>query len=294
MINKATLHMTNKAIILGIFSLVVLAFSANLRADYIEPSAVKVEIKTYQPVKSELPMGEYLYDISWQGIPVGQAGIDVDSSGTNYKVIAFAKSGKVIDLFYTLRHTSESEFSLKTFAPLSFLTQQTENSKFKKAEVSFLANGVIKSYIEKNGKKEDEREFVSEQELRDPISAAFFARSIDVKVGEESTFQIYNAKHRYLITFYVEGVDRIKILDKEREAYRITPRIQKLTDTEGEKRFRKGTIWMATDDSRDILKMESEVLIGSVKAILKTYKSKSQIQEDPSVEVARARLKDLE
>lgn len=285
------MRITNKPIILGIFSLIFLVFSANLHADYIEPNAVQVEIKTYEPVKNELPMGQYIYDVSWQGIPVGQAGINVNSSGVNYKVVAFAKSGKVIDLIYTLRHTSESEFSLKTFAPLTFLTQQTENSKFKKAEVSFLTNGMIKSFIEKNGKKEDEREFGPEQELRDPISAAFLARSIDVKVGEEATFQIYNAKHRYLITFKVEGVDTIKILDTEREAYRITPSIQKLTDTEGEKRFRKGTVWMATDDTRDILKMESEVLVGSIKATLKAYNPKPQFQDDPSVGVERARLK---
>ena len=48
---------------------------------------------------------------------------------------------------------------------------------------------------------------------------------------------------------------------------------------------------MATDDTRDILKMESEVLIGSVKATLKSFKPSTEVQEKPDVEVARARLK---
>ncbi len=266
-------------------------FCSYVLADYIEPSAIQVNIKSYDPVKQTLPRGEYVYDISWQGIPVGQAGVDVDALGENFKVVASAKSAKVIDLFYSLRHKSESEFNQKTYTPVHFLTQQTENRKFKKAEVSFLENGHIQSYIEKNGKKSEEREFVPERELRDPISAAFLARSIDIKVGEESTFQIYNAKHRYLITFHVDGIEKIHVSDREREAYVITPRIEKLTDTDGEKRFRKGTIWMATDDTRDILKMESEVLIGSVKATLRSYKAKSQVSDKSDVGIVRARLK---
>lgn len=278
-----------KSAILALLTVTVM-FQSEAMADYIEPGTIKVGLVSSKPVLSTLPTGKYYYEVAWQGIPVGEAGVEVFKEDNNMKVLASAKSGRVIDLVYTLRHTSESEFSLNTFQPLKFHIEQTENSKLKKVEVDFPSPGLIKSFIEKNGKKEEVREFFSEDEIRDPISAAFLARSINVEIGKEASFQIYNGKHRYLITFLPEAVEKIKILNVERDAYKISPSIKKLTDSDGEKRFRKGTIWMAVDETRDILKMESEVLVGSVRATLKAYNQQGT-EVTPDVSLVRARLK---
>ena len=55
------------------------------------------------------------------------------------------------------------------------------------------------------------------------------------------------------------------------EAFRVVPSVKKLTDTEGEKKFRSATLWIAADETREVLKMESEVWIGSVTAKLQRF-----------------------
>ena len=52
-------------------------------------------------------------------------------------------------------------------------------------------------------------------------------------------------------------------------ADRVVPTVQKLTDTEGEKRIQSCKMWVSADERREILRLESKVFVGSVTAELK-------------------------
>lgn len=256
-------------------------------ADYVEPSSVSVSVAKYPIVKDALKPLKYFYDIKWQGIPVGSAVVDVtlgDSKSRGmllkdysaevisqddlYSIKAEAKSAKAIDVFYKLRHESESLLRKSTFSPLRFQTWQTENSRIKKAEVKFKQDGLIDSFSEKDGKIERQNVFTSSSFILDPISAAFFARSIPIEVGGRAEFDVFNGKHRYLIVFNVVSKEVVEIMGKKREAYKTVPEVRKLTDTEGEKRLTEAALWIAADDSREVLKLESKVFVGRVGAVL--------------------------
>ena len=86
--------------------------------------------------------------------------------------------------------------------------------------------------------------------------------------AEDPSFDVFNGTDRYLISFHVVGREKIKVAGKEYDAFKIRPSVKKLTDTEGEKRLRKVYVWVSTDGSREVLKLESEVLLGSVSAKL--------------------------
>lgn len=245
-------------------------------ADYIPPSQVVVRTQAYQPQETNFPRGSYDYQVSWQGIPVGSASIRI---GTTYRdgkkmldVEATARSGKVVNLLYELRHRSESVFSARELKPVEFLSQQTENSKFTNIEINFSPDGSIHAKttngnLNSQGKSE-EVSFKSENATFDPISAAFLARSLPVDPAEDRSFDVFNGRHRYLISFHVVGREKITVAGKEYDAFKIEPLVKKLTDTEGEKRLRKVYLWVSTDGSREILKLEGEVFIGSVSAKL--------------------------
>ena len=245
-------------------------------ADYIPPSQVVVRTQAYQPQETNFPRGSYDYQVSWQGIPVGSASIRI---GTTYRdgkkmldVEATARSGKVVNLLYELRHRSESVFSARELKPVEFLSQQTENSKFTNIEINFSPDGSIHAKttngnLNSQGKSE-EVSFKSENATFDPISAAFLARSLPVDPAEDRSFDVFNGRHRYLISFHVVGREKITVAGKEYDAFKIKPLVKKLTDTEGEKRLRKVYLWVSTDGSREILKLEGEVFIGSVSAKL--------------------------
>jgi len=245
-------------------------------ADYIPPSRVIVRTKAYQPQETNFPRGSYEYEISWQGVPVGSASIRIGSTSRGGRkmldVEATARSTKVVGVFYELRHRSESIFSAQDLKPVEFLSQQTENSRFTSIDVNFSPDGVIRAKVVK-GKvnspgKTEEVVFKSENATFDPITAAFLARSLPINPAEDLSFDIFNGQHRYLISFHVVGREKIKVAGKDYDAFKVEPRVKKLTDSQGEKRLRKAYLWVSADGSREVLKLESEVFFGSVSAKL--------------------------
>jgi len=244
-------------------------------AEYIPPSKVAVRTQSYQPQQTDFPLGSYDYEVAWEGIPVGIATVRVGTTHRGGKkmldVEATARSGGIVSLFYKLRHRSESIFSAHELKPSAFLSEQTENSRFTNLAITFSPNGVVSARITK-GKlnsegNTEEVSFKSDNATFDPISAAFLARSLPLDSAQDVSLDVFNGKDRYLITLHALGRERIAVEGKEYDAFKIQPSVQKLTDTEGEKRVRRVYLWLSTDH-RDVLKVESQVRLGAVSAKL--------------------------
>ncbi|MCB0322269.1 MAG: DUF3108 domain-containing protein [Bdellovibrionales bacterium] len=259
-------------------------------ADYIEPSAVNVKTERYIPAKSDFERGTYFYKVSWQGIPVAEARVVVDDEQLGdrpaLKVKASAQTGDFIDIFYKLRFTSESVFDAHSFQPARFYSLQRENSREKFREVSFSDDGVIQANYIKNGKDREPREFRSENATFDPISAAFLARSLPLDMGAKKEFDVFNGKHRFLISFDIAAREVIEVRGRKYDAIKVYPTVQKLTDSEGEQRLKYAAIWISADDNREVLKLESKVLVGTVDAELVRFEP--EVTAPRPVEVARA------
>jgi len=245
-------------------------------AEYIEPQNVSIKTESYQPQTTSFPTGTYRYDVAWQGIPVASAEVEVDSEkvGDNsfFRVQARAKTGSVIDVFYRLRHKSESVFKTDTLKPQHFTSWQKENSREKSREVAFNNDGTVRATGRHNGEQVTPLEFSTDNFILDPISAAFVARSLPIYSGEDLAFDVFNGKHRYLISFHVDGREKLEVGGREHEAFRVTPSVHKLTDSEGEKRLSSATLWVSTGPEREVLKLESKVLVGRVSASLASFK----------------------
>lgn len=268
------------------------------RAEYIPPDRVQVKTKTYTPAGTKFPAGTYEYSLNWQGIPVGSATITVttgsacsqdDSAPECSTVTARARTGSVIRIFYDLNHLSESVFRADSFTPVRFHSVQTENSKTKSREVTFARDGRIRGALYKGNKEEPEEEvtFESTNQTFDPISASFLARSLPIVEGEELSFDVFNGKHRFLITMKVVGKEKIKVGKVKRDAFKVQPTVKKLTDSEGEKRLHAAMLWISADENRDVLKIKSRVAVGSVNAELVRFKPAAPLPDA----AARAALK---
>lgn len=257
--------------------LLLLLVAAPACADYIPPDQVTLPAKSYTPKQTNFEIGTYRYNVNWQGIPVGRSAITVTPSvmpdGTKtYTVKATAQSASVVALYYSLRHISESVFRADTLVPLIFSSMQMENSKTKSREVRFEDDGQVVGtlYSWKKGvlRQDEQHAFQGTHATFDPITAAFLARSLDVGENEEVSFDVFNGKHRFLIGLRKGAKELVKVGGKMVEAYPVTPIVKKLTDSEGEKRLRRCVIWVSADEKRDVLKLESEVFVGSVRAEL--------------------------
>lgn len=282
------------SVLLFTFLFVLICPPTVARADYIHPGNVHIKTASYEPSAAEIPEGRYNYSIRWQGLPVAKSQIDIRSftaSGKKfYSVEAHAESGSVIDLFYRLRHQSESLFSAGTFQPSLFSTHQTENSKESMRQIYFNQTGDVEARVWKSGKPIQQIEFQSQNPVFDPISAAFLAKSLPIAVGADVSFDVFNGKHRYLISFHVDSIERIRYQDHYVKAFKVVPRVQKLTDSEGETRLNSAALWISADEQRNILRLESDVWVGSVSAELASFTpSPSASPED--LDLRRARLK---
>lgn len=258
--------------------LVVLSFLAQpAAADYIQPEQVSIKTESYVPRDTNFDFGTYDYAVNWQGIPVAKSSVAVIPGRTEngvktITVRATVETSSVIALFYKLKHVSESVFRADSMAPIIFSSVQTENSRTKSREVRFGNEGQISSTLWswKTGAAvpEEQHDFKSENTTVDPITATFLARSLEVNEGQEVGFDVFNGKHRFLITLKRGATEKVKVNRIVQEAFRVTPGVKKLTDTEGEKRLREATIWVSTDGRRNILKLESKVFVGAVRAEL--------------------------
>ena len=253
----------------ALIGLSLVIYSVPSQADYIEPGDVKVQTIAYKPGAEELTSGTYHYKVTWQGVPVADAEIEVypvSSASSPVRVVARTKTKGLVAAFYKMKHRSESMFERGTFRPVHFSSNQKERRKEKFREVDFKKDGLVRSARWREGRAKTVQEFRPENPLFDPISAAFLAKSLDLSVGRKVSFDVFNGKHRYLIDFEVEKLERIKVKGRSVEAFKVVPSVQKLTDTEGEKKLKSAALWITADDSREILQVSSSVYIGSVVA----------------------------
>lgn len=267
----------------GILMVWCLVFPSRVIGEYLDPGAVYVKTDSYENhTKLQLPLGAYKYDIAWQGISVASGDVVVKQrliEGQKFfRVEANAKTADVIDWVYKLRHHSESLFEANSLKPLSFTTWQKENSHHSIRKVRFLDSGHIESRRWKDGEEGTNQFFATNNLTLDPLSAAFLARSLPIEVSSVHTFDVFNGKNRFLISFRVAGLESLSLGNGTTvRAYRIVPSVEKLTDSsKREPKLDSALIWLSADSHRDILKLESKVWVGSIIAQLIDFTPQSE------------------
>lgn len=238
-------------------------------AEYIPPDQVKVSTATYKPHATQFAKGRYSYEVAWQGIRVADAEIIVhdrmdDKVGHTYRVQAIARTRKGIDLLYSLHHRSESVFGLETLKPLRFRSEQNEKRRQSWREVIFEDDGKVVARSSNTRQEISDYEFYPQNQMLDPITAAFLARGLPIEVGHKVDFDVFNGKHRFLITFEIEARETLNLQGVPRAAFRVKPNVRRLTEQGVEKKLRSATIWISDDSAREILRIRSEVFVGAV------------------------------
>ena len=260
--------------LLIIIGTVLLVFqSLFLWAQSIPPGQVKISTPAYSPSPSFKPlMGVYTYSVSWNGIPAARLELEVEKNGDDYKLKARAQTAKAIDLIYKLRYHSETVISTQTLMPKRSVSFTRANWREKRTELVFLPGGEIHSVERDQRGKEKTLQFDPENFTLDPYSAGFLALSQDWKAGDKRQFDTFNGKNRYLIELTALEQTEIFVGGRTRKAVVIRPNVKKLTDTDPDpKKLREARIYISTDDSREILKISSEVFVGSVNTNLESF-----------------------
>jgi hypothetical protein len=225
----------------------------------------------------DLQEGTYTYVISWQGIPAAEASVSVSAQGpagvgSQILVVNTAETFRPIDLLYKLRFRAETLMNRATFVPDIYSVQQKENSRVKDLRVNFSEDGQISAVRVQHDKREMKRvRFVSQNDTLDPVSAAFLARSQPWRIGESRSFDVFNGKSRYVIHLTAKERTSIEAGGRIRPAIMIVPKVENLVNPNQSKKLREARIYLSDDRAREILLIESEVFIGTVRTRLKSF-----------------------
>lgn len=239
----------------------------------ISPDLVQISTPVYSPGLGDFSpaVGTYLYRVSWQGLPAAEITLDVNESGLYYRVNTKARTFSAIDLFYKLRYKAEGLISAVDFRPRRTNINVKENSREKNVEITFLENGEIRSVREQKGKDTQVLQFNPNNFTLDPFSAAFLARSLEWREGDTKHFDTFNGKSRYLISLTCVEKKPLLLNGVNRDVFVISPKVENLTTINGPKKLREAKIYLTADKQREILKITSEVFIGSVTTKLLSF-----------------------
>ena len=242
-------------------------------AEEVAPEDVVISTPVYHPEfgKIDYPLGTYNYTVSWQGIPAADASISLKQNGLFYTVQASAKTYSGIDLFYKLRFSVTGIISTVDFLPTKTTIDHRENSRIKKTDINYLENGDISAVRSQEGKNTKSITFDPKNFTLEPISAGFIARGFDWEVGKSISLDTFNGKTRYLIELHCIDKKIIEVNDKQREVWVITPTVKKLTITDEKPKLKKAFIYLTADKEREVLQIDSEVFVGTVKTSLDSF-----------------------
>lgn len=236
------------------------------------PSQVTVTTQTFVPDEDFiLALGRYNYTVAWQGIPVAKAWIDVNRENGKVLVDAGAKTNPVVDLLYELRYEAKGLLNGSTLSPDYMTILQSENSKKKYTRITFDPKNIHSEVARLDKESRYTLDFVRNNFTLGPMSGALLARSLKWKVGQSRDFDIFNGKSRYLITFTCDRLEKMKVLGEQREVFVFKPKVFNLSKDGIADKLRQAEIYITADNNRDIVKIKSEVFVGSVSAKLKGF-----------------------
>jgi hypothetical protein len=252
---------------LAIFAIGILFMA---RAEAQESANVPVAVPLYQPKFYPYENGEQAsYKASWNGVPVATAEIQttpITVEGKKfYRVRIDAKTSRGLDLIWKMRDTITSTFDAKSLAPSRFVFSQRENSRAIDTEAKF--NQANKKWLVnrwQEGRKPRVYDFDSNNTL-DPITAAYLARSLDFKVGENLSFNVFGGRYQYLLELKVEKKEPVELESGAViEAFKVVPRITNLTKKGYAGRMTEAAVWISADERRMPVKLWSKMFAGNV------------------------------
>ncbi|MFC1889717.1 DUF3108 domain-containing protein, partial [Thermodesulfobacteriota bacterium] len=261
----------------ALFTLAAMTAGSRGAMAYDMPGGGGIDVPRYEVGHVGFPAGESLYyRVAWNGIPAAEAELRLDKVVAEgglecYRAVATAKTKKYIDWIYRMRARVEALFAVEAFEPVRFAIHQTERKKKIRTLVEFDQEQDQVLSTKTSGKRVKKRSFPLANGF-DPVSMVYLIRTLPLEPGGVWKFYLLEGSHGHILTLEVVGRERIKVPAGKFEALRIKPSIEQVIPKKRdpkktgkkEEEIRQVSLWISDDPSHKLLKMKSEVSVGSV------------------------------
>jgi hypothetical protein len=218
-----------------------------------------------------LAVGERLeFRLSWLGIPAGRAALTVESETevggrAALRLVANARSNKLVDAFYKVRVYAESLFDCGGRFSHRFLHQAEEGRRRRHRLYSF---DLGRQEVRREQSGEETLRFPLPGPVQDPFTTLYEMRARSLEIGRSVFMATFEGKRLWDLEVQVLRRERVTVPAGAFETIVVKP----LLRFEGVF-VQKGDvlIWLTDDERRMPVRMESEVKIGSVAAELQSF-----------------------
>lgn len=203
---------------------------------------------------------------------MASASIEIKDNANITTIETHAKSARLIDLLYKLRYLARGEFDRTALNPLTTYIDHRENSTQRLTNITFQPDGTINSVVAKVNKgKQNTYSFKSDNQTFDPFSSAVMAQSLPWDVGQSRKFDVFDGKNRYVITLKCVKRATRYILGKKTPVLIFEPKVFDENNNTRAAKLRRATITFTDDEFRDLVELNSDVFIGSIKASISSF-----------------------
>jgi hypothetical protein len=232
------------------------------------------ERKTVYPFSA----GEYLhFEVNYGIMLAGYATIEIHENNSFNGRDCFifkttAKSRRAFDWIFKVRDWTMSYFDKEKVHTLKFEKELREGSYETDIDIDYDQTGHKATYFQKRkGKKNKSAVIDIPENVMDPLSALFYVRTLDLKVGDEILIPATDNKKVYDIKVIVHKMETIEVPAGKFKCFVVEPI---MADGGVFKKDGKIKVWLTSDKKKMPVKMDTKVYIGSITAELDWYVSK--------------------
>ena len=167
---------------------------------------------------------------------------------------------------YDVKHVATSD--ARTLRPIAVKEVEKVRSKKVTTDITFTDSGVTSVREEERDSKVKSKtrrfDFANVWSLN---SALLYLRTHPLADGAVQRIVIYPATSAYLATVTVVGRDRITVPTGTYDAIKVDVQLKKIgkdRELQPHKKFRGATVWLSDDTDRLLLRIETEVFVGTV------------------------------
>lgn len=214
------------------------------------------------------------YRFGWNGISAGTGDIRLAKSPAGFQ---FHATGGTIGFARTLwkydvKHSALSD--AQTLRPIQVREIENVRSKKLTTDLTFGPEGVVSDREERQGDsvKSKTRRFDFPNALS-LNSALLFLRTQSLPDGATHRLVVYPATSAYLSTVTVRGRERLTVPTGTYNAIKLDVQLSKIDkkrELQPHKKFRGATVWLSDDSDRLVLRIETQLFIGTVFAELES------------------------
>jgi len=182
-----------------------------------------------------------------------------------YHVIGEGRSNSSYDWIFKVRDRYETYFDTSNLHPMKFIRNVDEGGYKKNENITF--NTTTNTAITNAGV------FKVPNCVQDVLSSVYYARNIDFskyKVGDKVPFDMFLDNEVFHLYIRYLGKETVKTKYGKFRAIKFKPLLVKGTIFEGGEKM---TVWVSDDANHIPLRLESPIIVGSIKIDMMQYRN---------------------